>query len=175
MTIAPDRAAESTRRRARRRALGPDDLLEVAEGFARSATSWPGLDDPAERCWRTIAVTQRFEAWVVAWPVGGAIELHDHGDSAGAVVVVAGRLVETALHPDTDGRLVARSASIGVGGHVQFGPGHVHDVVNDGPGPALSVHVYSPALRSMTYFEPSGAHGLVAVRTEHYRSGLLVG
>ena len=54
----------------------------------------------------------------MAWPVGGAVELHDHGDSAGAVVVASGRLVETSLHPDADGRLVARSAPVGAGGHV---------------------------------------------------------
>ena len=55
-----------------------------------------------------------------------------------------------------------------------FGPEYVHDFVNGGPGPALSVHVYSPALRSMTYFDWSDRNGLVGVRTENYREGLLV-
>lgn len=55
-----------------------------------------------------------------------------------------------------------------------FGSGYVHDFVNVGPGPALSVHVYSPALHSMTYFDWSDGEGLVGVRTESYREGLLV-
>jgi mannose-6-phosphate isomerase-like protein (cupin superfamily) len=151
------------------------DLLQVAEGLACSADTWPGLDDPVERCWRTVAVTGRFEAWVVAWPMGGAIELHDHGRSAGVVVVASGRLVETSLHRDAGGALAERLTTVASGDHVLFGPGHVHDLVNEGPGPALSVHVYTPALRAMTFFDRSATGGLVPVRTEHYRDGFLVG
>ena len=83
MTIAPWRTAEPIRRR-KRRDLGPGDLLATAQRLADSANSLPGLDDPYERCWRTIVANEQLEAWVVAWPVGGAIELHDHGDSAGS-------------------------------------------------------------------------------------------
>ena len=132
------------------------------------------MDDPCERCWCTIAATEHFEAWVVAWPVGGSIELHDHGKSAGAVVVACGALSETSIRPDNDRDLYATSTSIGTGEHVVFGPGYVHDFVNVGPDPALSVHVYSPALHSMTYFDWSEREGLVGVRTENYREGLLV-
>jgi len=164
-----DRGARFGRRRPRT----PVDLLVVAEHFARTADSWPGLADPVARCWRTIAATDRFEAWVVAWPVGGAVELHDHGASAGAVVVASGTLEETALRRRSGGGLVETSTPVPPGGHLVFGPGHVHDLVNHGPGPALSVHVYSPALSTMTYFARDD--GLVAVRTEHYRDGLLVG
>ena len=174
MTVTPLRSARSVARTSRHLTLAPAELLEIAEGFARSAGSWPGLDSPVERCWRTIAVTDRFEAWVVAWPVGGAIELHDHGDAGGVVVVVTGRLVETALQPGSGGRVTTRSTPVTGGGHVEFGPGHVHDLVNDGPVPAKSVHVYTPALRTMTYFDRRH-EGVVAGRTEHYRDGLLVG
>jgi predicted metal-dependent enzyme (double-stranded beta helix superfamily) len=146
----------------------------MARGFAGSAMSWPGLDDPSERCWRTIAATDRFEAWVVAWPVGGNIELHDHGGSAGAVVIASGTLVETSVRPDGS-ELDATSTAIHTGGHVVFGPRHIHDLVNHGPGPAVSVHVYSPALHAMTFFDWSDRHRLVAVNTEEYREGLLVG
>ena len=34
-------------------------------------------------------------------------------------------------------------------------------LVNPGPGPALSVHVYSPTLRTMTFFDPDGGRALV--------------
>ena len=167
MTIAPWRTAEPTRRQ-KRRALSPLDLLETAQQLAYSASSFPGLDDPCERCWRTIVANEQLEAWVVAWPVGGAIELHDHGNSAGAVVVARGTLTETSVRPGTDRHLVAASTSIATGDHVVFGPDYVHDFVNGGPGPALSVHVYSPALRSMTYFDWSDRDGLIGLRTENY-------
>jgi hypothetical protein len=175
VTIAPWRPTETTGRFTRRRPLTAGELLEVAEGLARSAGTWPGLADPVERCWRTIAVTDRFEAWVVAWPVGGAVELHDHGDSGGAVVVASGRLVETSLRTEGAGGPLSRTTRVVGGGHLVFGPGHVHDLVNDGPGPALSVHVYTPALRTMNFFERTPDGELATVRSEHYRDGLLVG
>jgi hypothetical protein len=173
MTIASLRTARF-KRRLTPRLLEADELVAMARGFAGSAMSWPGMDDPSVRCWRTIAATDRFEAWVVAWPVGETVELHDHGDSAGAVVLVSGTLVETSAGPDTR-RRDAASTSIQAGGHMAFRPGHVHDFVNRGPGPALSVHVYSPALTSMTYFDWNERQRLVAVRTDRYREGLLVG
>ena len=142
----------------------------VAEGLARSASSWPGTEDPEVRSWRTVAATDRYEAFVIAWPVGGAIELHDHGDSAGAVVVAGGSLVETVGGPRRRRLPGGRSPGrVDEGGHLEFEPGHVHDIVNHGPGPALSVHVYSPVLRSMTFFEARDDALLVAVRTEDYR------
>ena len=174
MTIAPWRTRKFTRPSARQRPLEPVDLLAMARGFAGSASSWPGMDNPSERCWRTIAATDRFEAWVVAWPVGGSIELHDHGGSAGAVVIASGTLVESSVR-DVDGELDITSRSIGTGGHVVLGPRHIHDFANPGPAPALSVHVYSPALHAMTYFDWGDGHRLVAIRTEEYHQGLLVG
>jgi mannose-6-phosphate isomerase-like protein (cupin superfamily) len=151
--------------------LSTAELLVVARGLATSASSWPGTAHPETRSWRTVAATDRYEAFVIAWPVGGSIELHDHGDSAGAVVVAAGSLVETAVGHDVDGSLVAVSRSVDEGGHLVFEPGHVHDIVNHGPGPALSVHVYSPVLRSMTFFEARDDVLLVAVRTEDFPVG----
>ena len=39
-----------------------------------------------------------------------------------------------------------------------MGAAHVHDIVNVGPGPATSIHVYSPPLRSMTFYDPVDGH-----------------
>lgn len=144
------------------------ELLAIALRLAPSASSWPGMEDPQDRSWHTVAATDRYEAFVIAWPVGGAIELHDHGDSAGAVVVAGGSLVETVVGHAEGGSLQMTSRSVTCGEHLVFGPGHVHDIVNHGPGPAVSVHVYSPVLRSMTFFEPRDGAVLMAVRTEDF-------
>ena len=151
--------------------LSTAELLVVARSLARSAASRPGTEDPRTRSWTTVAATDRYEAFVIAWPEGGAIDLHDHGDSAGAVVVAGGSLVETVVGHDVDGSLVVVTRSVDHGDHLDFEPGHVHDIVNRGPGPALSVHVYSPVLRSMTFFEARDDALLVAVRTENYATG----
>lgn len=79
----------------------------------------------------------------------GGATLHDHGPSAGAIAVVRGALVERTPRPAggcrTRGLLAADV-------HV-FEAGHVHDVVNEGTRPAMSTHVYSPPLTSMTFFD----------------------
>ena len=148
--------------------LDPAELLPIAEGLAATATLWTDRSEPVARTWRTIAATDAFEAFVIAWPVGGSVELHDHGDSAGAVVVAAGELVETTVAPGPDGSWAAASRPLAVGDRLAFGPGHVHDIVNRGPRPALSVHVYSPVLRAMTFFEQRAGTGPVPVRTESF-------
>jgi Cysteine dioxygenase type I len=174
MTIAPWRTAGPRRRSADRPIADSAGLLAIAEGLAHTASTWPGMDDPSERCWRTIAVSEMFEAWVIAWPVGGSIELHDHGDSTGVVVVASGSLVETSVRTHRDGSIGTVADDLVTGDHVAFGPGYIHDMVNEGPGPALSVHVYSPALRTMNFFETDHLRGLVPVRMDEYRDGLLV-
>jgi len=153
------------------RVLDPAELLPIAEGLAATAPWWTDLRDPETRTWRTLVATDAFEAFVIAWPAGGSIELHDHGDSAGAVVVAAGDLVETSVAPGPGGALATTTRPLAPGSHVAFGPGHVHDIVNLGTRPALSVHVYSPVLRSMTFFEQRTGAGLVPVRTEAYHGG----
>ncbi len=107
----------------------------------------------AERRWDLLSVVERsFEAWVIAWPRGGVIELHDHGDSTGAAAIVSGILEETSVvgrvgdWVRTTTRVVEEGASIG------FGTPHVHGIVNPGPLTAVSVHVYSPRLTSMNRY-----------------------
>lgn len=72
-------------------------LWDVATGLA-------AVTEPSERgargalvarSFELIARTPTYEAWVIAWPTGGGIELHDHGGSSGAFYVVSGELDET--------------------------------------------------------------------------------
>jgi predicted metal-dependent enzyme (double-stranded beta helix superfamily) len=103
-----------------------------------------------------IAQTRDFDAWLIAWPGGSTAELHDHGGSRGALHVVGGSLVETIpWHGDEgDVALARREAHAGV--TLAFGAGHIHDVRNEAADHALSIHVYSPPLRSMTYYDRFG-------------------
>lgn len=130
----------------------PEELLAMATGLATRALSWPGMARPIRRRWALMAASGTAEAWVIAWPPGGAIELHDHGGSAGAVVVAAGELVETSIISAPSGAVGQRTTTIGAQGSISFDGRHVHDIVNLGAVPALSVHVYAPRLTSMTYY-----------------------
>ena len=124
----------------------------MAAALAARAASWPGMARPAGRRWALMEASSAVEAWVIAWPPGGAIELHDHGGSAGAVVVAAGELLETSIVTTPCGEVAQRTATIPVHRSVSFDGRHVHDIVNAGAAPAISVHVYAPRLTSMTYY-----------------------
>ena len=128
---------------------------------------WPRVrrDGEGTRWYEPLLVDDQCEAWLLGWPVGEGIELHDHGDSHGALVVVEGILRETWLEA-SDRMRHLRHRELGAGDVVEFGPDHIHDVVNGGDRQALSIHVYSPRLTSMTFYENRPGRGLTAVRTE---------
>src|ERR1700733_13344281 len=128
------------------------DPREVASRLA-PAVRWPGSLDMQRRTWRLMARTPDFDAWLIAWPRGGRVELHDHGIAAGAVSVISGALVEAVPRRDDTGRLTLVRHELRAGATLGFGAGHVHDVTNESDQPPLSLHVYSPALTSMTFYE----------------------
>jgi predicted metal-dependent enzyme (double-stranded beta helix superfamily) len=150
--------------------MSPFKLLAIARELVHSAQQWPGMRESRRRVWELIAATQAFEAWVIGWPPGGAVELHDHGGSSGAVVVAGGELVEMAVTEDLRGAFSTKSTVLPTSASVTFAIAHVHEIVNLGPGPAISVHVYVPRLTTMTYYELSNE--LLETRaTVHYQLG----
>jgi len=136
------------------------DPAQVASRLA-PAVHWPGALDLQQRTWRLVARTPDFDAWLIAWPRGGKVELHDHGNSTGAVSVITGALVEAVPWREDSGRLSLVRHELQAGATLGFGAGHVHDVTNQSDGVALSLHVYSPALTSMTFYDVA-ADSLVA-------------
>ena len=125
---------------------------EVASRLA-PAVHWQGALDTHRRSWRLMARTPDFDAWLIAWPKGGKVELHDHGTSTGAVSVISGALVEAVPRRDDAGRLALARHELQAGTTLGFGAGHIHDVTNESDEHALSLHVYSPALTSMTFYQ----------------------
>jgi hypothetical protein len=125
---------------------------DIALDLARSSLV-AGAQMPLDRdgrSWARVAASDTFDAWLISWPTGGAVDLHDHGGSAGAIAVVEGELTE--VRP-AKGGLTRRVLSVGAVHDVA--PDAVHDVLNVGPGRALSVHVYSPPLTEMTFYDPA--------------------
>ncbi len=143
------------------------DLLAIAQGFAVSAPSIPELQGLTERTWILLAVTDLFEAWAIGWPSGGCIELHDHGDSSGAVVVASGSLTETTVRATDQGVALIGTHHVAAGQHRTFSPRYVHDLTNDHDEQAMSVHVYGPRLTTMTYYTLDRNGRLGTQRIEH--------
>ena len=152
--LAPDRrrAGAGTARRGAAPRINPQ---EVASRLA-PAVHWPGRSTRSAANWRLMARTPDFDAWLIAWPSGGKVDLHDHGNSTGAVSVISGALVEAVPWRDDTGRLSLVRHELQAGATLGFGAGHVHDVTNESDEHALSLHVYSPALTSMTFYEVAG-------------------
>ena len=128
-------------------------LLDIGEGLAAAEDLWRphAHHDAEERRPVRLVAADRWEAWVIGWSPGQHVELHDHGPSAGSLVVVEGQLEEITDH---HGRQVRRT--LPTGSAVELPAGIVHDVIAAGTGTATSVHVYSPSLEEMTFYDAAG-------------------
>jgi predicted metal-dependent enzyme (double-stranded beta helix superfamily) len=136
-----------------RTSVPPAALGDLARTIADLAPSIAAPDEP-RRCWMRLAATESFDAWLIWWPTGGAVDFHDHGGSAGAIAVVAGELTEVELAPGAGGAADVERRLLPAGSVHRLAADVVHDIVNAGSVPALSVHVYSPPLVSMTFYDP---------------------
>ncbi|MGR6319243.1 cysteine dioxygenase family protein [Micromonospora soli] len=136
----------------------PSDLLAVAARWADPA-GWPVplRFDRAERRYARLAAGAGHEVWALSWLPGQGTDLHDHGGSSGAFLVVAGTLTEETV---SGGQL--RPHRLVAGSGRRFGARHVHVVTNRDARPAVSVHVYRPALSRMTRYRLVAGQLLVA-------------
>jgi predicted metal-dependent enzyme (double-stranded beta helix superfamily) len=135
------------------------DLGGLAEWYAAQPLS-PRFD-PDTRWYERLYAAGDHEAWLLSWLPGQSTDLHDHGGSSGAFTILTGVLTE---QTPTRGTLADRGYCPGA--TRRFGPHHVHRIVNAGTVPAVSVHVYSPALTRMTRYALSEGGVLRTVGVE---------
>lgn len=140
-------------------------LLALAAALSRQVNpDLFDLDHSAGRDYRRLVRTDEFEAWIIAWGSSSFLGLHDHGGSNGAFRVVEGELTE--VHSDLATRADLETRHVRAGEQRAFEPGHVHEVWNDHAFTAVSVHVYSPPLSHMNFYEHEAANFLELERTE---------
>lgn len=143
------------------------DPLATATRYAADPNAWPVAPrfNAAERWYHRLAQEPDHEVWLLTWLPGQATDLHDHGGSAGAFYVCSGTLTEdtVAVSPDAAPRITARE--LGEGAGRRFGTRHIHRIANRANRPAVSIHVYGPALSTMTRYR-IGAGGLDVVTVE---------
>jgi hypothetical protein len=147
------------------------DHLATAARYAAAPEQWPVAPrfNPRERWYHRLAEEPDYEVWLLTWLPGQGTDLHDHGGSAGAFQVVSGTLTEdTVVDPRS---LPTRSAprltvrDLGEGAGRRFGGRHIHRITNRSGRPAVSVHVYGPALTTMTRYR-IGPEGLDVLAVE---------
>lgn len=141
--------------------LSPHRLRDVVAGIAASPAEWAGQVhfDLRERFYVRLRHTDDVEVWLICWDIGQDTLLHDHGGSAGAFTVARGSLVEDFGAVDRPGLRTRRHTA---GDTVGFGTGYLHNLVNVGTEPTVSIHAYSPPLRAMNFYcwLPTGMHHL---------------
>ena len=145
-------------------------VAAVAAAIARTITvtsrRWPRL--PAEcathRTGVRVLSTPDYDVWLLRWPAGTGVTPHDHGTSVGAFCVVDGSLMEERWQAGARiSRVIGPAETVIIGREV------VHDVVGVIDG-SLSVHVYSPPLSLMNFYDEDG---MAVVRRETVESGCL--
>jgi mannose-6-phosphate isomerase-like protein (cupin superfamily) len=141
------------------------DLATIVADLAADPAGWQakirfGADD---RWWIRLYSDDVVDVWLLTWVHDTGTDLHDHGESAGAFVVVSGELEE--VRPHANGGLAATTLR---GGDVrEIARGTIHDVRSPSRVPAVSLHAYSPPLRRMTFYEvdPAGPRPTRTVTT----------
>ena len=150
--------------------ISPETLLEMASGLALVADAWtPSLErHPDARTGLRILATESYDVWLLRWPAGTAVSPHHHGDSDAAFVVSSGALTETRWF---HGRREERQLTRGRGATVERGV--VHDV--GAHVEALSVHVYSPPLARMAFFDDQAERVLLEEPVDPRHDAVVVG
>lgn len=130
-----------------------ETLVDIALGLAAAEDLWqPHVShDPVSRTSVRLVSTAAYEVWLLGWTPGQRVELHDHGGSNAAFVVVDGELDELRLGPRGIHEHHLRTGDVGT-----VPAGAVHDVLNRGTVAATSIHVYADPLRTMTFYDADG-------------------
>ena len=135
-----------------------DELADIAASVAAGEGWMPHARvDATRRHHVRLLGTDLYEAWLLGWAPGQHVGMHDHGDAAGAFLVLSGELREEL--PERRRAIV----DLGAGSTGVVARGQRHDVGNASDRSALSIHVYSPPLATMTFYDATGKSPL---RTE---------
>jgi hypothetical protein len=137
--------------------FSPRTLSELLETIAADPRLWESCvrHEADSRWYGSLYRDDVVDLWLLTWQQDNSTDLHDHGGSSGAFRVLSGALTEFRPVSGPRGTTLGRNART-VGQTVAFGPRLVHDVHNVDLTPAVSLHVYSPPLTSMTYYEIAG-------------------
>jgi len=136
------------------RALGRDEAAALARAIGRTPELWEAFvrHDPNQRNFTQLYRDPSLDVWLICWDNAQDTGYHDHDQSSGAVYVCAGMLCEDSFHRDDDGWMRERTREHAAGQGFDFPASYIHGVRHPGGPPAVSIHVYSPALWRMGHY-----------------------
>ncbi len=126
-------------------------LTALVTAIAADRDGWEPLVDftVQGRWWHRLHSAPDVDVWLLSWLQDQGTQLHDHGDSRAFFTVVAGELTE--VRASRAGSLSTQRLPTGASRWVPVRA--VHDVTNEEPSPAVSIHAYSPPLSRMTFYD----------------------
>jgi predicted metal-dependent enzyme (double-stranded beta helix superfamily) len=128
-------------------ALTRSQLRGLVTELAAARGRWHGLirHDPRQRVYERVLDEPSVEVWLICWMPGHDTGFHDHDHSAGAVTVLQGLVREERLRL---GGTVSQDL-FGPGATFDFTPHDIHRVTHAGTAPAVTLHAYSPRIRTL--------------------------
>lgn len=145
--------------------LSADELRAITAHLATQEDFWrpQGVADPTRPSRSQLLWSPQVEIWLIRWDAGQGIEPHDHGGASGAFTVCEGALdvQEGSL---TDPHDAFRTRTLSAGDTVAFDGHHVHEFVNRSGAPVTTIHAFSPALTTVTFYAPIAGELVVARR-----------
>jgi hypothetical protein len=122
-------------------------LAALAVALGEERALWAGLvrHDPETRYFTQLYRDANLDVWLICWLDAQDTGYHDHELSSGAVYVV---------YRDAGGWISVRTRERAAGTVFDFDGASIHGLRHAGGPPATSIHVYSPALWRMGYYEP---------------------
>jgi predicted metal-dependent enzyme (double-stranded beta helix superfamily) len=126
---------------------GREELRSLVTRLASDRPAWDHLvrHDPDQRTYEQLLWDGRVGVWLICWMNDHDTGFHDHDNSAGAVAVVQGLVLEERM--TVGGRPASRVHMPGA--VFDFGASDIHRMSHAGGGPAISIHAYSPPLIRM--------------------------
>jgi mannose-6-phosphate isomerase-like protein (cupin superfamily) len=126
--------------------LSRAELERFTSALVGSPVRWRHLvrHSGTARIYEKLWEDARSNAWLICWSVDHDTGFHDHERSAAVIAVIEGCVREERL------RLLEapRSQVLGAGARVYVPPAAIHRVLHCGNAPAVTIHAYSPPLRS---------------------------
>jgi quercetin dioxygenase-like cupin family protein len=126
------------------------DLRAQLQAWVDRPDAWQPLarHDEDERVYELLHRDDDVEIYLVCWMPGHDTGFHDHDDSAAAITVVDGAIVEE--------RLAITGAvkhTLSNGDTVTIAREAIHRVRHAGTDPAITLHAYSPPLQRVGTYE----------------------
>ena len=139
---------------------GAECAAKAREHAANEETWRPHVKhEPDTRHFHRLEHNDAYETYVISWMDDHDTGFHDHDVSCGGVHVIEGGIFEERLGFGTD----HLERLVGPGETIEFAPSYIHRFRPKDGIPTVTIHVYSPPLRTMGAYH-RGADGAL-IRT----------